>query len=349
MENFNVLNISIPSWISVPVIYSLWVFILFVARRFIFDYIRKLAVRTQTKLDDIFISAADLPFVILIFASGGLIIERMIPSFGMRWANFFLMGFKAALIVAIAIFVDRFFSAVIGLYTNKIEILKTSGGIAHGLIRGVVVCLGILVLLDSFGISITPVLASLGIGSLAVALALQPTLENFFSGIQIVTDKPVQIGHFIKLESGEEGYVEKIGWRSTWIRMPQNNMIVIPNKSLVNARVINYYYPAPDLVATIEVGVHYHTDLERAEEAAIEVGLEVMKDVSGGIKDFVPVVRFHTLGDWSIKFTVVLWAKEIGDIGLIKHEFIKRLHQRFAKEGIVIPHARAIHYEQEKV
>ncbi|HLD69154.1 MAG TPA: mechanosensitive ion channel family protein [Candidatus Omnitrophota bacterium] len=350
MGNFEIFGLTISWWIYVPVIYSLWVFILFIVRRFIFGYIRKFIVRTQTKLDDNFINSADLPLVILIFASGGLVIGRMIPvSSNIHLANYFLMGFKAATILAIVIFVDQSLSSLIGFYAKKIEILKTSGGIAHGLIRGVVVCLGILVLLDSFGISITPVLASLGIGSLAVALALQPTLENLFSGIQIVTDKPVQIGHFVKLESGEEGYVEKIGWRSTWIRMPQNNMIVIPNKSLVNARVINYYYPSPDLVATIDVGVQYHTDLEQAEKAAIEVGLEVMKEVSGGVKDFVPVVRFHTLGDWSIKFTVVLWAKEIGDIGLIKHEFIKRLHKKFAKEGIVIPHpVRAINYEPQK-
>ncbi len=350
MEGFKIFGLNVPLWIYVPGIYFLWVFILFVVKNFIFYYIRKFAARTQTQLDDLFISAADFPLVILIFTSGGLIIGRMIPvSADIHLTNYFLMGFKAATILAIVIFVDQFLCAVIGFYAKKIEILKTSGGIVHGLIRGVVVCLGVLVLLDSFGISITPVLASLGIGSLAVALALQPTLENFFSGIQIITDKPIQIGHFIKLESGEEGYVEKIGWRSTWIRMPQNNMIVLPNKNLVNARVINYYYPSPDLVATIEVGVHYHSDLERAEKAAIEVGLEVMRDVSGGLKDFVPVVRFHTLGEWSINFTVVLWAKEIGDIGLIKHEFIKRLHKRFAKEGIVIPHpVRAINYEQEK-
>ena len=351
MENWKILGLSGSSWISIPVIYLVWVFILFILKKFSLRYIRKVAERTQTKLDDLFINAADFPLVILIFASGGLISARMIPvSSGIPLTNCFLTGFKAATILAIALFFDRFLSAVIELYSKKTEILKTSGGIVHGLIRAVVICLGMLVLLDSFGVSITPVLASLGIGSLAVALALQPTLENFFSGIQIVTDKPIQIGHFIKLDSGEEGYVEKIGWRSTWIRMPQNNMVVIANKTLVNARVINYYYPSPDLVAAIEVGVPYYSDLERAEKAAVEVGLEVMREVSGGVKDFIPVVRFHTFGDSSINFTVVLWAREIGDIGLLKHEFIKRLHKRFEEEGIVIPHPiRAINYEEEKV
>src|SRR6185436_5850457 len=99
-----------------------------------------------------------------------------------------------------------------------------SGGIIHGIVRAVVICLGGLVLLDSFGISITPIIASLGIGSLGVALAIQPTLENLFSGVQILTDKPVVVGQFIKLESGEEGYVYQIGWRSTWIRLPPGNM-----------------------------------------------------------------------------------------------------------------------------
>ena len=134
-------------------------------------------------------------------------------------------------------FVDKFFRGVINAYSEKVKILKDSGGVLHIVIRVIVLGLGLLILLDNFGISITPILASLGIGSLAVALALQPTLENFFSGIQIVIDKPFKIGHFIQLESGEEGYVQKIGWRSTWVKMLADNIIVIPNKVLINSRV----------------------------------------------------------------------------------------------------------------
>ena len=350
MQEFNILGLTISPWIYLPGIYLVWVGVLLVLKRIIFNYVRRFASRTQTKLDDIFIGAADFPFVLLIFTSGGLIVERLIPlNSENHLTYYFLTGFKAATVVAIVIFVDRFISEAIEFYSKRVEILKTSGGIAHWFIRVLIICFGILVLLDTFGISITPVLASLGIGSLAVALALQPTLENFFSGIQILTDKPIQIGHFIKLESGEEGYVYRIGWRSTWIRLPQNNMVVIPNKNLVNARVINYYYPERDCALTIDLGVHYNSDLDQVERLAIAVGQEVLKEVAGGVKDFVPVVRFHTLGDFSINLTVVLWVRELSDGSLIKHEFIKRLHKRFAKERIIIPYpVQAVNYHQEK-
>ncbi len=91
----------------------------------------------------------------------------------------------------------------------------------------------------------------MGVGSLAVALALQPTLENFFSGVQLIMDKPIKVGHFVKLDSGEEGYVHKIGWRSTWVRMPSNNVVVIPNKVIVDAKVVNYYYPQKELAVLV--------------------------------------------------------------------------------------------------
>jgi len=209
--------------------------------------------------------------------------------------------------------------------------------------------IGLLIILDSFGISITPILASLGIGSLAVALALQPTLENLFSGAQLIVDKPVELGQFIRLESGEEGYVEKIGWRSTWVRMLPNNMIIIPNKTIVNSKLLNYHYPSKETAVLVETGVHYNSDLTAVEKITVEVAKEIMKTIPGGVPEFEPFIRFHTLGDYSINFTVVLRAKEFTDSYLIKHEFIKCLHQRYKKEGIVIPYPiHAINTDQEQ-
>ncbi|MDD3088554.1 MAG: mechanosensitive ion channel family protein [Candidatus Omnitrophica bacterium] len=221
---------------------------------------------------------------------------------------------------------------------EKTSVIKTSEHVLTVVARGIVIGLGVLMLLDSAGVSITPVLASLGIGSLAVALALQPTLENFFSGLQIIADKPVEPGQFVKLETGEEGYVERIGWRSTWIRQLPNNMVVIPNKVLVNSRVLNYYYPDKELAVLVQVGVHYDSDLEQVEKVTIEVAEDVLKTVQGGVPDFKPFIRYHTLADFSINFSVIMRGKEFVDGYLIKHEFIKRLRKRYAQEGIIIPY-----------
>jgi small-conductance mechanosensitive channel len=172
---------------------------------------------------------------------------------------------------------------------------------------------------------------------LAVALALQPMLENFFSGIQIITDKPIKIGQFIKLETGEEGVVEKIGWRSTWIITPNNNTVILPNKLLVNTRVTNYFYPNTEVVVTVPLAVHFASDLDKVERVTLEVARETLKDVEGSIKTFEPVLRYNEVADYSISLGVVLRAKDLGAAAFIKHEFIKRVQKRYAKEGVVIP------------
>jgi len=344
-----VFGFKLSLWLVIPLIYLLWSLVLLTAKRIAFRAIRRMASRTKTDWDDHLIEAADLPLTIWIMASGAPIVSAFIPKGDLDLTRYFSSGFKAVTIIAIVVFIDKFIGTLIGANAQRIELLKTSGGIAQGLSRLIIFALGALILLDSFHVSITPIIASLGIGSLAIALSLQPTLENLFAGIQIVVDKPLLVGQYVKLESGEEGYVHQIGWRSTWVRMTPNNMVVIPNKSLVNSRLINYHYPDAELAVPVEVGVHYDSDLERVERITLEVARQTLQDVSGGVKTFEPAVRFHTFDASSINFTVVLRAREVGDSAMVKHEFIKQLHRRYIQEKIVIPYPiRAINYEQEK-
>jgi small-conductance mechanosensitive channel len=203
--------------------------------------------------------------------------------------------------------------------------------------------------LSTLGISITPLIASLGITSLAVALALQPTLENFFSGVQILIDKPIRLGDFIELESGEQGFVEKIGWRSTWIKMLPNNIVIMPNSLISKSKLINYYYPEKELSVPVEVGVHYDSDLEHVERVTLEVAREILASHKWGISDYETFVVYHTFDNSSINFTVMLRAQEYFNRFFIKSAFIKALHQRYREEGITIPYPiRAINYDQEK-
>jgi small-conductance mechanosensitive channel len=312
--------------------------VLLIVKKIIFTRVLKIADRTVTRLDNILLNSLDLPLTLFIFVSGIFVLENVF-EFGLegdllKWVD---IAFKATTIIAVIIFFDRLLRGLISYYSERVKILKESGSMLHVAVRAIVMGLGLLILLDSFGVSITPILASLGIGSLAIALALQPTLENFFAGIQILIDKPITVGQFIKLDSGEEGYVHKIGWRSTWVRMLPNNVVVIPNKVLVNSKVLNYYYPQTEMAVLVQVGVHYDSDLEHVERVTIEVGEQVLKEVKGGVPEFTPFIRYHTFNDFSIDFTVILRAKEFVDNYLVKHEFIKRLHKRFNEEGIVIP------------
>ncbi|MGI5421507.1 mechanosensitive ion channel family protein [Actinomadura luteofluorescens] len=206
--------------------------------------------------------------------------------------------------------------------------------------RVLVIGVGVLVMLQSLGISISPLLGALGVGGLAVALALQDTLANLFAGVHVLASKTIEPGDYIKLSSGQEGYVVDINWRNTSIRTLSDNIEVIPNQRFSDTILTNYHRPAEDMSLLIQARVAYESDLEHVESVVVEVGQEVMQEVQGGVKDSETLVRFHTFGDSSIGFTVILRTDEFGDQFRLKHEFVKRLHRRFAKEGIEMPYPR---------
>ncbi|MBI4258934.1 MAG: mechanosensitive ion channel family protein [Actinobacteria bacterium] len=203
--------------------------------------------------------------------------------------------------------------------------------------RFVVLVVGVLMLLQTFGVSIAPMLTALGVGGLAVALALQDTLANLFAGIHILASRKVQPGDFIRLDSGEEGYVVDINWRNTTIRQLPNNMVMVPNARLAGAILVNYHRPVEEMSVLVQVGVAYDSDLEQVERVTIDVARDVLREVEGGVPGFDPFIRFHTFGDFSVDFTVILRAREFTDQYLITHEFVKRLHRRYRAEEIEIP------------
>ena len=205
------------------------------------------------------------------------------------------------------------------------------------IIKIVIFFIGFILILNTLNINITPFITSLGIAGLAVGLALQDTLSNFFAGLYILISKKIKPGDYISLDSGIEGYVEDITWRNTTIRQLPNNIVIVPNSKLASSIITNYYLPEKELAVLVQVGVSYNSDLEKVERVTIEVAKEVMKEVPGGVPNFEPFIRYHTFGDFSINFTVILRAQSYVDRYIVTHEFIKRLHKRYKEEGIEIP------------
>jgi small-conductance mechanosensitive channel len=200
--------------------------------------------------------------------------------------------------------------------------------------RAVVWTIGGLVLLNSLGVAITPLLTALGVGGLAVALALQDTLSNLFAGVHILASRKVQPGDFIQLDNGMQGYVEDTNWRNTIIRQLPNNILVVPNATVASSIVTNYHLPEHEISVTVPCSVSYDSDLGHVELVTIEVGKEVMQEVKGAVPEYEPTVRYNTFGDNSITFNVGLRAADISAQALIIHEFIKRLQSRYQREGI---------------
>lgn len=253
-------------------------------------------------------------------------------------------------IFASTVSVSRVMAGLVQSVTQARSGVAGSATIFMNITRILVLAIGFLVMLQTLGISVAPLLTALGVGGLAVALALQDTLANLFAGLHILASKTVQPGDYIRLSSGEEGYVEDINWRQTTVRALSNNLVVIPNGQLAKTNMTNFMRPGQELTILVQAGVSYDSDLEHVERVTVEVVAEVMTEITGALPEHEPAVRFHTFGDSRIGFTVILGVGEFSDQYRIKHEFVKRLHRRYRAEGIRIPSpARTVALQQGAV
>ena len=243
----------------------------------------------------------------------------------------------------------RVTAGLVDLYVRRAEGVLPSTTILGNMLRIIIFLTGVLVILSYLDIPITPIITALGIGGFAVALAFQDTLSNLFSGLHILASKLVKPGDFIKLDTGEEGYVTDVTWRNTTIRTLPGNMVVVPNSRLASAIVTNFNQPRKEMSLLVEVGVDYASDLEQVEEVTVEVAGEVLREVPGGASGFQPFIRYHTFSECRIEFTVILRVDEYVDQYLLKHEFMKRLHQRYRERGIEIPlPARTVSFARDR-
>jgi small-conductance mechanosensitive channel len=244
----------------------------------------------------------------------------------------------AVLILTISVAVARFAAGAVSSVVTARAGVAQSATIFVNIVRVAVVGIGLLVLLQSLGISVTPLLTALGVGGLAVALALQDTLANLFAGVHILVSRKVQQGDYVRLDSGQDGYIVDINWRNTTIRQLAGNLVIVPNAKFADAILTNYHRPEQDLSVQVKVGVGYGSDLEWVEKVTLDVAQEVLTEVDGGLGDQEPSVRFQAFGESSIDFGVNLRTREFTDQYLVVHEFIKRLHRRYRLEGIEIPY-----------
>ncbi|MCB0527387.1 MAG: mechanosensitive ion channel family protein [Lewinellaceae bacterium] len=254
---------------------------------------------------------------------------------------------RAIYILGVTFYLARLVGNFIAVKMSDLNGLVPTATLLQNVARGVVYISGLMVLLQTLGISIAPALTALGVGGLAVALALQGTLGNLFSGIQIIASRKIQPGHFIRLESGEEGYVTDITWRNTTIRALSNQTIILPNSKLAESTVTNTWIPDPAISVLVPVGIHYDSDLEHVERVALEVANAIQSSHPCALHEHEPTLRYFEFADSSINFKVALRAVEFSEQFALRHDFIKALHARFKKEGITIPYPiRTLEFEK---
>lgn len=218
------------------------------------------------------------------------------------------------------------------------------------LANATVYLVGIIIVLDEYNVSITPIITALGVGGMAIALGLQETMANIFAGLHILLTKQIRIGDHIRLEGGAEGKIIDITWRYAKIHTVTNNIIIVPNNKLAAAIVTNFDMSSErdhsmsvmDVAFKVAIGVSYNSNLDEVERITLEVAREVLKefdpelDTTNGAST-APNVRYHSFGESSIDFDVNLHTTSFKNQYLIRHEFIKALKRRYDEEKIEIP------------
>lgn len=242
------------------------------------------------------------------------------------------------LILSITSAVANLIGALLKNYIQKLNLPIPTTGLAFGIIKGSILALGFLITLSSLGISITPLITALGVGGLAVALALQDTLSNLFAGIHLLLEKSIRLGDFIRLESGQEGTVEDITWRTTRIRMLSNNMVIIPNNKLSQSVVTNFSLPEKRMSLQVPVSVGYESDPDRVEAILNDEAGKAAREVKGLSADPAPVARLIPgFGASSLDFTLNCQVEDVVHQYGVVHELRKRIFKRLREEGIEIP------------
>ena len=322
---------------GIPLIVLLvWIAFILTAIPSFVNYLRKRAEQRQHAFNALLLSVLGTPLVLILLYIGLNLFIEMVPSVPAKWEKYLDISLFMLSVLAGYLLLDRLTMRVISRYSKTVDVIASSEGVTKTLYRIVLIGFAGLIILDHLKITITPFLASLGIGGLVMGLALQDTLSNFFSGIYLSFDRPIRIGDYIRLDSGEEGYVAQMGWHSTRIRTLSNNTVIVSNAKLSGSRITNFYLPGREIPVGVNLGVTYQSDLEKVERVTVGVAREVLKDTAGAVKGFEPSIGYSSFGDSGIHFTVSLRAREYADQFMIIHEFIKRLHRRYETEGIEI-------------
>jgi small-conductance mechanosensitive channel len=201
-----------------------------------------------------------------------------------------------------------------------------------------VVILGFLIILNQLHVSIAPILTALGVGGLAVALALQDTLSNLFAGFYVAVAGQVRLGDYIKLDTGEEGYVTDISWRTTTIRTLASSLIIVPNSKLAKAVVTNYHLPDKRISSQVQANVSYDSDPDKVERVLLEIGTGAVKDIPGMLAEPAPSVVFDPgFGESSLGFTLNYSVAEFSNQFGVRYELRRRILRRFREERIEMP------------
>ena len=313
------------------------VVVLLISRKILFGALRRVARKSNRQGEELIVTSLQGPSMLLIIALA-LYLALRLADIPQEYAGYAVKGIHLFIILTVTMALANISGRALAFFLTKVELPISVTSLINTVIKAMVYAIGVLVMLNFIGISIAPIITALGVGGLAMALALQDTLTNLFAGIHILAEHTIRVGDLIRLETGQEGSVADIGWRTTRIRTPQNNMVIVPNSKLSQSVVTNYCLPEKPLILQIPIGVSYDADPDVVERLLIDEANKAANEVPGLLGDPRPSVIFVPgFGASSLEFTLVCQVRDYRDQQSVKHELHKRIFKRFRKEGIDIP------------
>jgi small-conductance mechanosensitive channel len=310
----------------------------FLVRDILFRVLRRWQARSTTKVADVLIASLRGPIIIwsLIFGIYFAIESASMPD---RLEHYLSKSLFALWIISFTVMATHLAGAFVKHYGGRSGGDMPATSLTKNLAQIAAACIGLSILLHHLGISITPILTALGVGGLAVALALQDTLSNLFGGFYITIAGQVRLGDYIKLNTGEEGYVGDISWRSTTLRMLSSNNVIVPNSKLAQAIVTNYYLPEKRMRISVQVEAGYDSDLDHVERVLLEVARQAAAEVPGIAAGEEPSVRLNPgFGDSALQMQLNVHIDEFAQQFVVQHELRKRIFKRFREEKIDMPY-----------
>tara|TARA_B110000438_G_C15698331_1_gene599919 strand:+ start:28 stop:1089 length:1062 start_codon:yes stop_codon:yes gene_type:complete len=329
-------NFNISLWVVPLMITLTGTFFGFLFKKFVHSQLKIAAKKSVWEIDDVILKAVESQIIFwffLISLSVGLQDLKIIESYGTYISQILIILVISSITHATA----NLTNGLLKIWSKKQGRGFPSTSMFSNFVVIAVYITGLLIILDSLNISIAPMLTALGVGGIAVSLALKDTLSDVFAGLHILLSKKVQPGDFVSLDSGEMGYIKNITWRNTTMLERTNNIIHIPNNKLSSAIVKNYDSSDPSFSIKIPIGVSYESNLQEVENIVLEVANEIYSDMKEINKNSKPAFKFRKFGESSIDFMVYFKGNKYGDQNPIIHQFIKKIHTRFNAEGIEIP------------
>ena len=294
------------------------------------QYLKPLAKKTKTKIDDLIIRSISSVIFYIIFFLGLKIAVSSLPIESDILHN--LVNSILILIICILLIriIDNFAKQWMKDWKQKTKTTTDERLIPllQKLVKSVVIFI-----FSAWKINISPLLTTAGIAGLTIGLAVKDSLVNVLGGLQLVLDKTFKVGDKVAMDGGEQGVIMDIGLRSTKLKTYDNEILFIPNGLLANSKIKNYTQPDLSLRVNVDFGVEYGSDPEQVRQ----VVMTALKGLPGVLGDPVPVVQFLKMSDFSLDFKARTWVESYSDAFSMALKMTDAIYLALNKAGIGIP------------